>query len=128
MKKYFWACLTLLGAGLVVLSWPEESNMMLVKFSETHGPSRLDSIGLLLIMTGYLPMIFMVAKRFKNISRQRGKTKPVVLAIISVLALIMIAIALNLSNDVVLWISVAISTASQSLLLYDAFARDKLLV
>jgi hypothetical protein len=128
MKKFFWAYLTVLGAGLVVLSWPEENNLMLVKFSETHGPSRLDSIGLLLIMTGYLPMILMVVKRFKYIRSQRGKTKPVVLATISVLALIVVVIALNLSNDVVLWISVAASTISQSFLVYDAFARDKLLV
>lgn len=128
MKKFFWPSLTLLGAGLIILSWPEESNIMLVKFSETHGPSRLDSIGLLLIMTGYLPMILMVVKRFKHIRSQRGKTKAVVLATISVVALIMIVIALNISNDIVLWISVAISTISQSFLVYDAFANSEILV
>ena len=128
MKKLFWLYLVVIGAGLVVLSWPEENNLMMVKFSETHGPSTLDSIGLLMMMTGYIPMIFMVVKRFKYIKILRGKTKPIVLAVTSVAALIMIAIALNVSNDLVLWISVAIATIGQSFLVYDAFANRETLV
>jgi hypothetical protein len=122
LKKIFWLYLVVIVIGLVVLSWPEENNVMMVKFSETHGPSTLDSIGLLMIMTGYVPMVFMVVKRFKYINSKRRKVKPIILAVISVAALIMVAIALNLSNDMVLWISVAISTTCQSLLVYDAFA------
>jgi hypothetical protein len=125
MKKFFWFCLAVLSAGLFVLGWPEENNVMMVKFSETHGPSTLDSIGLLMMMIGYVPMIFTVVKRFKYISTKRGIVKPVALAVISVAALIMIAIALNISNDLLLWISVAIATICQSFLVYDAFASKE---
>jgi hypothetical protein len=125
MKKLFWLYLILMGVGLVVLSWPEENNVMLVKLSETHGPSVLDSIGLLMIATGYGPIVLMVVKRFNYIRSQRGKSKPFVLAIISLVALVTIGVALNMSNEIMLWISVAVSTTCQSILVYDAFLWDK---
>lgn len=125
MKKLLWFYPILLILGLVVLSWPEENNLMMVKFSETHGPSGLDTIGLLLIMIGYVPLILMVIKRFRYIRNKRGKTMPIALTVISIVALIMIAIALNISNDLVLWISVAISTICQSFLVYDALTWDR---
>ena len=128
MKNIFWLYLVLVSVGLIILSWPEENNLMMVKFSETHGPSTLDLIGLLMIMCGYVPMIFMVMKRFKFICSKRGRSIAIALALISVAALVMITIALNISKDGLLWISVAIATICQSFLVYDAFAGKEISV
>jgi len=49
--------LLLIVAGLFVLAWPEENDQMMIQFSETHGPSALDLIGLLMLFIGYISLI-----------------------------------------------------------------------
>lgn len=124
MNPRFWIYLALVLVGLVVLCWPEKDNLMLVQFSETHGPSRLDSIGLLFIMIGYTPMVVTVIRRFQFIQSRLGKARTIYLIATSFLFSGMIGLALNLGSDALLWVSVAISSLSQAVVVYYGFRMD----
>jgi hypothetical protein len=106
--------------GLVVLPWPED-NLMLVQFNESHGPSTLDSVGIAIILAGYLPMIIQVFRNFSNILLRIGKNTTVTLVIVAILSAILIPVALIQSSDALLWISVAICTIAESILIFFAF-------
>jgi hypothetical protein len=121
MTNKIWIYLILIAVGLFVLAWPEQDNLMLIKISETHGPSRLDTAGIVILLAGYVPMVIQVIKRLNSINNTIGKPKSVALMLISLFFLVMIAIALYFSIEPLLWVSVAISTISQVILIYYAF-------
>lgn len=121
MTNKIWIYLILIAVGLFVLAWPEQDNLMLIKISETHGPSRLDTAGIVILLAGYVPMVIQVIKRLNSINNTIGKPKSVALMLISLFFLVMIAIALYFSFEPFLWVSVAISTISQVILIYYAF-------
>jgi hypothetical protein len=106
---------------LAVLAWPEQNNLMLIKLSETHGPSKLDTIGLCILMIGYVPMIVQVIRRLSSIFNVVGKRTCISLILISLFGLMLIALSLHFSFELLLWVSVAISTISQALLIWYAF-------
>lgn len=124
MKAVFWFYVALVAAGLVVLCWPEANSTMLIRLSEMHGPSAADLAGLIVLAAGYLPMIFTVAKRFKDIQRQTGNITPIVLTSVSCMTLALIAVSLRLPNDYLLWASVTVSTCCQSFLVFYAFKKS----
>ncbi len=121
MKNIFWVYLAVLLSGLAVLAWPEKDHVMYIRFSETHGPSKLDLAGLLIIVMGYAPMVKEVFKRRVHIQEELGNGFWRFTIILSVLSLGMIAVALYLGNDILLWISVTVSTLAQGLLIFKAF-------
>jgi hypothetical protein len=121
MNPRIWLYLFFVVTGLVVLCWPEEDNLMLLQFSEAHGPSRLDSIGIAIIMIGYVPMVAQVIKRFQFIQTSFGKAKSLSLIAISIFFSGMIALALNFENEPLLWTSVGISSLAQAVLVYWGF-------
>ena len=43
--------LLLIVVGLVVLAWPEHNDRMMIQFSETHGPSALDVVGIVILFS-----------------------------------------------------------------------------
>jgi hypothetical protein len=94
---------------------------MYIRFSETHGPSKLDLAGLLIIVMGYAPMVKEVLKKQSNIKEKLGGGLWRFAIIISVFSLGMIAVALYLEYDILLWISVGISALAQGLLVLKAF-------
>jgi len=121
MVRIFWLYLALVVAGLIILAWPEENDLMLIQFSDTHGPSSLDLVGILIIMFGYVPMAIEIGKRFTHLMRKLGKWITFSLIILSSIALAIIAWGLYSENDLALWLSVLMSTTTQGLLIYHAF-------
>lgn len=116
-------CLALLVTGLVVLAWPEENNLMMVQLSKAHGPSQLDMIGIAIIMIGYLPLIFPVFIRFARVQQLVGRNRARMLLMTVVLFSMLIAAGLVIESELLLWLSVAMSAAAQTILVFAAFRK-----
>lgn len=123
MKRVFWIYLLMVIFGLVALAWPEDDNLMYIRFSETHGPSKLDLAGLMVIMMGFLPMVKAVWKRREYVRMKLGKALWNVMLFLSIVPLPLVALALFISNDLLLWTIVAICSVSQSVLIFFAFRQ-----
>lgn len=110
----------LILTGLTVLAWPEESSLMMIKLSETHGPSAIDLVGLGIIFLGYIPLIIPVFKRFYVIQQSIGKrlSASIVFAILFFSATIVTGLLID--SEMLLWTSVAITTSLQAILIYFA--------
>jgi len=124
MKRIFWVYFALLILGLIVLAWPEQDDVMMISFSETHGPSKVDLAGILIIMMGYVPMIKEVWKHSPHIRQSLGKKNWNLLIAITIVASVMIAWSLYQGNDVMLWIAVFVATASQGVLVFMAYRKE----
>jgi hypothetical protein len=113
--------IALVVVGVIVLAWPEEDNLMLVQFNESHGPSMLDSIGLAFIFAGYLPMVLQVIRNFSSILSRIGKATTIILGVTIIVSGICIPLALTNGSDLLLWSSVIVCTLGESVLIFFAF-------
>jgi hypothetical protein len=125
MKNKIWVYLIIVLAGVIILCYPEQDDSMVVELSEKHGPSRLDLLGIFILMIGYTPMIVRVIMRYNVIVSTLGKLKSVFLIVLSILCLILISVALSFSYEVLLWVFVSVGTVLQAILIYYAF-REKI--
>lgn len=116
-------CISLLIAGLVVLAWPEEDNVMMIQFSGMHGPSGLDLIGLGIILAGYFPIIIPVFTRFTVVQQSIGKRLASYLVATCCLFSVLIAAGLLVESEPLLWSSVAVAAGAQAVLVYAAFRK-----
>jgi len=123
MKRIFWVYLALLLLGLVVLAWPEANDVMMLQFSETHGPSKMDLAGILIIMMGYLPMVKEVWKHSSEIKTYIGIRSWNILLAVTFISMAGIAWGLYAMSDITLWISVIVATISQAILVRVAYRR-----
>ena len=121
MKKTFWVYFAILIIGLVVLAWPEQDNVMLIQLSKTHGPSKLDFAGILIIIVAYGAMVKMVWQSWNRLNQKLGRSRCYFLLASSFISMLFIVAGLWLENDVVLWIAVVFSTLLQGVLIFNAF-------
>ena len=122
MKRIFWVYFALLIFGLILLAWPEEDDVMMIEFSKTHGPSKLDLAGILIIMMGYLPMVKEVWKQSSFIKGTLPKIW-LLLILTTIIAMAGIVWSLYAANDITLWISVLLAILPQSVLIKVAYRR-----
>jgi len=123
MKRIFWIYFALLILGLLVLAWPEENEVMMIQFSETHGPSKVDLAGIIIIMMGYIPMLKEVWKQSPSIKKSLGKKNWHLLIVMASIALTAIGWSLYIGNDITLWVSVIVAALSQTVLVRIAYRR-----
>ncbi len=112
--------LLLIVVGLVVLAWPEQDDQMMIQFSETHGPSGLDIVGIVILLGGYIPLIMPVFTKFSVIQQVAGRIFSRLLAVVAVVCSLLISGALMIGDDLLLWAAVTISISSQVILIYFA--------
>ncbi|MGC3948282.1 MAG: hypothetical protein QM762_27875 [Chryseolinea sp.] len=103
-------------AGLIVLAWPEQDNVMLVQVARRHGPSRLDLIGLLLMAIGYVPLAVITFRRFPEVKKRLTPRVANILVVAYFVSLSIIAIALFANQEALLWFAVAVAAISQFVL------------
>jgi hypothetical protein len=115
---YFPIALMLLG--LVVLAWPERNSVMLVKLAESHGPSALDVVGIVIIMLGYVPLVSRVIFERVRLRSTLGIYFPVSIAVILV-AFASIIVGLVVESEWLLWSAVGIATLVQGNLIFLSF-------
>lgn len=123
MKRIFWVYCSLLSLGLIVLAWPEQNDLMMIQFSETHGPSKMDVAGILIIMMGYVPMIKEVWKQFPRIKSNLGGRSWKILIAVTFIAMAGIVLGLYAGSDITLWISVIVAIIAQGILVRVAYRR-----
>ena len=123
MKRIFWVYLALLLLGLLVLAWPEANDVMMIQFSETHGPSKIDLAGILIIMMGYTPMVKEVWKQSSEIKIYLGIRSWNILLGVTVTSMVGIAWGLYAGSDLMLWISVIVATIAQGIIVRVAYRR-----
>ena len=123
MKRIFWVYFALLILGLLVLAWPEENDVMMIQFSETHGPSKIDLAGILIIMMGYIPMLKEVWKQSSFIKKSLGKKNFHLLIVMASIAIIAIGWSLYVGNDITLWVFVIVAVLAQAVLVRIAYRR-----
>ena len=124
MNIRFGIYLLLIVVGLVVLAWPEQDDQMMIQFSETHGPSALDFVGLLILFGGYIPLIIPVVTKFSLIQHVAGKIFSKLLAAITIMSSLLIVMALVVDNEILLWITVATSTSAQAILIFFGLQKS----
>jgi len=123
MKRIFWVYLALLLLGLLVLAWPEANDVMMIQFSDSHGPSKIDLAGILIIMMGYAPMVKEVWKQSSEIKIYLGIRSWNILLGVTVTSMVGIAWGLYAGSDLMLWISVIVATIAQGILVRVAYRR-----
>ena len=123
MKRIFWVYFALLVFGLVVLAWPEQDDLMMLQLSETHGPSKMDFAGIVIIMMGYLPMVKEVRKQSSEVKAYIGTRSWHILLGITLMSMSGIVWSLYSGNDLTLWICVAVATTAQAILVRVAYKR-----
>ena len=123
MKRIFWIYFALLLFGLIVLAWPEENNVMMIQLSETHGPSKMDLAGILIIMMGYLPMVKEVWKKTSSIKATIGAKFWGLAVAMTFIAITSIAWSLYVGSDMMLWLSVVVAALAQAILVGTAYRR-----
>ena len=124
MKRTFWLYLLMVAFGIAAVAWPEADHLMYIQFSETHGPSKLDLAGLLVIMMGFLPMVKEVWKRRIYIRGKLGDSLWWVTVVFSILPLGFIALGLYIGSDFLLWTSVGVCIVAQGILIGIAFRQS----
>src|SRR5688572_28579449 len=121
MKRIFWVYLALLLLGLIVLAWPEANDVMMIQFSETHGPSKIDLAGILIIMMGYLPMVKEVWKQSSEIKTYTGIKSWNILLVVTFISMAGVAWCLYTGSDLMLWMSIIVATIVQGILVRVAY-------
>ena len=120
----FWVCMMAVAFGLTVLAWPEQDSRMLLTLSERHGPSALDLFGLTFILLGYVPMAGRVWARRLQLQSRFGASWPWIIALV-LASWAGIVAGLLAERELLLWLSVTVSTVVQALLVVPAFLRAR---
>ena len=118
-----WVLLILFITGLIIVVLPD-SGKPVIALNKTHGPSIQDLIGLGFLLISWLFSCGIVIRNLKKIKSKIGNRTLKLLIIIYLLATIGIVLALVVSFDFLLWISVAVGLSINILFIIYAFAKN----
>jgi len=123
MHKYFWVVLLLLISGIVIVLLPDSDNR-LFSFNRDHGPSLQDTIGLSLIIVGWIWIVFRIIRNRIQLVVRLGifKLRLMALIILAGGALIAAGILSELNN--LLWTGIALSAFAYVFLMIPAFRKN----
>ena len=117
-----WILLILFIAGLIILLLPDASKPVIV-LNEKHGPSLMDIIGLLLILTSWVLSCIVIARKWEKIKLKIPNPAFGSLLIIYILSITGIALSLLFTSDMMLWSCAAIAGLINILFIVNAFAK-----
>jgi len=123
MHKSFWFVLLLLIIGIVIVMLPD-SDKRLFSFNKDHGPSLQDTIGLSLIIVGWIWIVLRIIRKRYSLVVRLGILKLRLMALLIVVggALIAAGILSELNN--LLWIGIALSAFAYVFLMIPAFRKN----
>jgi hypothetical protein len=118
--KFLPLALFILTVGIILVILPD-TGRPLIRFSENHGPSAVDVIGLTLILLVWMMMVYTAWSKRKFILATLGRVK--VIAILSVIGLcsFLIPLGLKLESDLLLFGSTIVNVVCQVVLFGIAF-------
>lgn len=94
--------------GLIILLLPD-NNDRIIRLNKTHGPSLLDLAGLVLMISVWFASCILVIKKWHLVIKNIGRSTAYFLVFLYLLSLSGVIMALILSIDLLLWISIAIA-------------------
>jgi hypothetical protein len=106
MLRSFWTILLLLAVGVIFVLLPDNGNP-LIKFNQYHGPSVMDTVGLVIIILVWIWMLYRVFFNWKKV-KSALKIKGILIALLLVITgtvIIAATLALNMRHG---WIPGAI--------------------
>jgi len=123
MHKSFWFVLLLLIVGIVIVILPD-SDKRLFSFNKDHGPSMQDTIGLCLIVIGWIWVVLRIINNRNQLVFRLGlfKLRMMALLIVAGGGLIAAGILSELNN--LLWSGIAISAFAYVVLMIPAFRKN----
>jgi len=123
MHKSFWFVLLLLIGGIVIVGLPD-SGKRLFSFNKDHGPSIQDTIGICLIIIGWIWIVIRIISNRNQLFVRLGlfKLRLMALLIVAGGALITAGILSELNN--LLWSGIALSAFAYIILMIPAFRKN----
>ncbi len=123
MHRSFWFVLLLLVGGIVIVLLPD-SDKRLFSFNKDHGPSLRDTIGLCLIMIGWLWIVLRIIRFRNQLVFRLGLFKLRLMALLIVAGGALIAAGILSALDNLLWTGIALSAFAYVFLMIPAFRKN----
>jgi len=123
MHKSFWVVVLLLIGGIVIVLLPD-SDIRIFTFNMDHGPSLQDTIGICLIIIGWIWIVLRIIRHRYPLVVRLGMLKLRLMALLIIVggALIAIGILSELNN--LLWTGIALSAFAYVFLMIPAFRKN----
>jgi len=99
---------TIFLAGLIILLLPD-NNDRIISLNKIHGPSLQDLVGLVLMVSIWLASCLFVVKKWPQVVKRLGRSTAYFLILLYLLSLSGVVLALTMSVDLLLWISITIA-------------------
>ena len=111
-------------AGLIILLLPDNNNPI-IRLNKIHGPSLQDLAGLVLMISAWFVSCIFVIKKWPQIIKSIGRSTAYFLVLLYLFSLSGVVLALILSLDLLLWISITIAVITNVSVIITAIrAKD----
>jgi len=122
--KTLWIILLLMAAGMVVMLLPDDGPRV-ASFNKDHGPSRIDLIGVTMVVAGWLLIVWRIVSKRKDVLLFFGSAKVLLLVLFIVTgALLIVAGLAYYMSDALLWTGGSVSVLAYTLLMIPAFRSE----
>lgn len=123
MHKSFWIVVLLLIAGIIIVLLPD-ADKRIFSFNKEHGPSLQDTIGLFLIMIGWIWIVLRIISNRNQLVIRLGIVKLRLMAILIIIGGALISAGILSALNSLLWTGVAISALAYVFLMIPAFRKN----
>ncbi len=123
MHKSFWVVLLLLIGGMVIVLLPD-SGKRLFSFNKDHGPSLQDTIGICLIIIGWIWIVLRIISNRYPLVVRLGILKLRLMALLIVVGGVLIASGILSELNNLLWTGIALSAFAYVFLMIPAFRKN----
>lgn len=108
MMKPLLILTTIFLAGLIILLLPDNNDPM-IRLNKIHGPSLQDLAGLVLMISVWFASCIFVIKKWPRVIKRIGRNTTYFLVLFYLFSLSGVVLALILSLDLLLWISITLA-------------------
>ena len=123
MHKSFWVVLLILIVGIVIVVLPD-SDSRIFNLNKDHGPSVQDTIGLILIISGWLWVVLRIINNRRLLFIRLGMVILRALALLVVIGGGLIVIGILSESNGSLWTGIALSILAYVSLMIPAFRKN----
>jgi len=110
---------TIFLTGLIILLLPD-NNDPIIRLNKMHGPSLQDLAGLVLMISVWFASCVLVIKKWTGVIKSIGRSTAHFLVLLYLFSLSGVVLALILSLDLLLWISITIALATNASVIITA--------
>ena len=127
MTKLLLILVTIFLTGLIILLLPD-NNDPIIRLNNIHGPSLQDMAGLVLMISAWFVSCIFVLRKWSQIIKSIGRGTAYFLVLLYLFSLSGVVLALILSVDLLLWISISVAVLTNVSVIITAIrAKDNVL-